>query len=75
MLNATSILEKVAGLVPHLFWIIAPREAEHLVLLRPSFKHSDPKFRIPFRKVLVIPRSFFVIWAGFLCRRILYCQE
>ena len=52
MLNAFSILEKIAGLVPHLFWIIAPREAEHLVLLRPSFIHSDPKFRIPFRKVL-----------------------
>ena len=40
MLNATSILEKVAGLVPHLFWIIAPREAEHLVLLRPSDEYS-----------------------------------
>ena len=48
MLNATSILEKVAGLVPHLFWIIAPREAEHFVLLRPSFINSDPKFRLPF---------------------------
>ena len=58
MLNATSILEKVAGLVPHLFWIIAPREAEHLVLLRPSFIHSDTKFRNPLRKVLVIPRYF-----------------
>ena len=58
MLNATSILEKVAGLVPHLFWIIAPREAKDLVLLRPSLIHSDPKFRIPFSKVLVIPRYF-----------------
>ena len=65
MLNATTILEKVARLVPHLFWIIAPREAEHLVLLRSSFIHSDPKFRILFRKVLVI-------WAGFLCNRIFF---
>ena len=58
MLNATSILEKVAGLVPHLFWIIAPREAKDLVLLRPSLIHRGPKFRIPFRKVLEIPRYF-----------------
>ena len=59
MLNATSILEKVAGLVPHLFWIIAPREAKDLVLLRPSCSHSDPKCKMPSRKVLVIPKIFY----------------
>ena len=40
MFNAASILKKVPRLMRHFFWVISPREAEYLVLLRPSNEYS-----------------------------------
>ena len=40
MFNAASILKKIPRLMRHFFRVISPREAEHLVLLRPSDEYS-----------------------------------